>query len=627
MNKKLISFLILVTGPLLVFVFSKDSLADEEGRPFTVRDSVEMSYFGTVFNSNPRLSHDDGVVSPDGRFFVKMTHRGVLPDGVTEGTIWLFDAADVMQSVNNPKANLPLPTELVRMSATINGLTADFYERGNILFQLMWSEDSRYLYFLGRDGRENRQLFRVEILSGELEALSLEDQDVMTYTHSADAIAYLAGPNVNEQEAWVSAGPGIPDIVVGTGTPLLPLLYPNFRGYDTTKPLVLEAWQVREHTLEPLIDKNTGAPLQITTRHSEVAASASSDGTHKLLTDELFDEYGWSSSSSRKLENTSNLRLSISEALNEQPVLVATDSVTGQSRTIFDPNPQLAGIEMASVSAYEWQDSHGRKNHGLLVTPPGFDSARRYPLVIQTHGFNAYRFFRVGYSDTANAGRALVSRGIVVLQVQEQYSKEEQPWKDLAKTGLDVYLGAIDQLSESGIINPEKVGITGYSESGLLSVASLTKAPDRFAAAFIANSDPLTITGYYSYVDSPLHGVTAALLGAAPYGEGLSDWIERSPSMSTEKIQAPILISATDPWHLLSLWDLYAALRYQGKPVELQYIRTGRHNIKKPLHKIAHQEMLVDWFDFWLNDSEDVDPDKAGQYKRWQGLRGVADER
>jgi hypothetical protein len=90
---------------------------------------------------------------------------------------------------------------------------------------------------------------------------------------------------------------------------------------------------------------------------------------------------------------------------------------------------------------------------------------------------------------------------------------------------------------------------------------------------------------------------------------------------STDKITAPVLFQPTDPEYLLSMYDMYGALLDQGKPVELQYIRGGIHNISKPLEVFAHQEMIVDWFDFWLNGHEDPDPGKAEQYARWRKLR------
>jgi dipeptidyl aminopeptidase/acylaminoacyl peptidase len=248
--------------------------------------------------------------------------------------------------------------------------------------------------------------------------------------------------------------------------------------------------------------------------------------------------------------------------------------------------------------------------------------------VIQTHGFYANRFFTVGYSSTSNAGRALAGRGIVVLQVEEPNSQSAESWRDGVELGMDVYLAAIDQLAREGIVDPSKVGISGFSYSGWLVATSITRAPTRFAAAEIANSDPVTLTGYFQYVDTPLAQSEAdAYVGARPYGEGLQDWIKRVPSLSTEKILAPVLFQAGDPWHLIGFWDMYAAMRDQRKPVELQYIRGGQHIMTKPLEKLAHQELLVDWFDFWLNNHEDGGSVKLEQYARWRNLRkslGVA---
>jgi hypothetical protein len=53
------------------------------------------------------------------------------------------------------------------------------------------------------------------------------------------------------------------------------------------------------------------------------------------------------------------------------------------------------------------------------------------------------------------------------------------------------------------------------------------------------------------------------------------------------------------------------------------YIRAGQHNLSKPLEILAHQEMLVDWFDFWLRGHEDPSPCKVEQYARWEKLRAL----
>ena len=726
-------------------------------RRFTVRDSIEMSHFGTIIDSQPDELDDDGVLSPDGRHLVKLTHRGVLPGGQTEGTIWLWDAESIRQAVLDSRRAVPSPMPLARVSSATNGL--DFVaERDNVISLLKWADDSRSLYFLARDGGDSRQLFRVDIASRKVTPLTPRNQNVVDFALSSSAIAYLENDAVAPDDQWRSTGSGIPDVITGTGSSFLDLLYPHAAADQFHDPVELGVWAIRDSTATPVTDTQTHRPLKIVTKYIDEALSLSPDGrSAATVTVETppeavgkrsvnapvvtlhyrrFDlEKGlqtpidvpvveseenrfratWSptgqwialtnvasvtephekvSSSSacdvavasvndhamqcisfpkekttgfvysinwrqngaelsvRFRQHTANvytdkvvryvrgrwlpnrgwnkpvglpMTLTVREAVNEPPVLLASDSYTGKQRVIFDPNPQLAGIALGTVVPYQWKDSYGRTIKGGLVKPPNWTASRRYPLVLQTHGFDAQQFYRVGYSETSNAGRALAGRDIIVLQVSEPHNRFARSWQDPMENGTKVYLAAIDQLAAEGLIDPTKVGITGYSRSGHRASAAITFAPDRFAAAFLSNTDPGSLSDYFTYVDyfSPdVVDLTAQIMaGAKPYGPGLQKWVERAPGFSTDRIKAPVLISAANPFHLINLWALYASLRDQGKPVDLQYIRSGEHNIAKPLHKLAHQEILVDWFDYWLNGHEDVNPDKVVQYERWRHLR------
>jgi dienelactone hydrolase len=751
-------------GAIIANVAPAGDAPSEIKKRFEVRDSVEMSYFGTLFSSLPLDLDDDGILSPDGRWLVKITHRGVLPQGVTEGTIWLFDASAVMRSIDQARVPLSHPEPLVRISAAVNGI--DFVsDRGNTISQLQWLPDSRGLTFLGRDARENRQLFVVDLQTHRVSNLTPPDQDVLSYVITKTGFLYFAAADRQEHQEWWSTGPGIPDIGIGTGTSLIQLLYPHWTGDRCCVPLKLSLWQVRDHNVTPVTRASEASQVSVVTRYGAQVMSLSPDesklatiefehppqngsegdlkytiidlktGANEVLADAPVAPNGdgysggryraaWSpdgasvaisllgpankqSASETHLPvacavavatlvshrmqcamvpvpnnadgvlysmawNPSGtefraryrqwngnfyedellehrhgawivrakhlppanlpLQLTVREALNDPPVLLATNPKSHQNRVIFDPNPQLANIELGSVSVYAWKDLHGRSIQGGLVKPSGYVPGRRYPLVIQTHGFSSTSFFRVGHGETANAGRALTSRDIIVLQVAEPFEPYYRTWQAAKENGTDVYLAAIDQLTSEGVIDPKKVGITGYSATGLFVANSITRAPERFSAAALSNTDPGSLTDYYSFIDYPdpeyaQHNAQVVVGGAKPYGEGLKLWLERAPEFSTDKITAPILLSLASPQDLMGEWSFYAALRDQGKPVELQYMRSGQHNLSKPLQRFAQQEMLVDWFDFWLNKHEDADPSKANQYARWRRLRELKDAR
>ena len=738
----------------LAVLLSTSVFADGK-RHFETRDSIEMSYFGTLSSSSAPLDiDDDGIVSPDGQWIVKITHRGVLPEGVTEGTLWLFDARAMKLSINHPSAKIPTPIPLAKVSAAVNGI--DFVaDRSNTIYQVKWGNNSRTLSFLGRDHQENRRLFQVDLQTRKVSALTPVSQDVVNYVTASKGFVYLAAADRQEEQEWWSTGPGIPDIESGTGSSLINLLYPHFLGDACCRPIELQIWRVLDGRATPLVERQTGHPATVVSKYGAEVMSLSpdesnlvtiaydsaprSDGDPPLryrrvdmnngISEALLDtpvvpsnsgfggryravwspdgreiaisllsepriagsaagkptscnvaivavatkqmecvmpsreraggvlySMSWNSSGQQLrvryrqrgdalyeddvLERKDGrwiagskqlppqdlpLQLTIREGLDEPPVLLATDSETRKSRVVFDPNPQLANIDFGSVSVYEWKDSHGRTVQGGLAKPPGYGPGRRYPLVIQTHGFDPHEFFRVGYGETVNAGRALAGRGMMVLQVAEPYEPYSGSWQAAMENGTNVYLAAIKKLAAEGLIDPKKVGLTGYSATGLFVSNAITHAPDRFAAAALSNTDNGSLTNYYTYIDylGPRYAKYAADLfaGDRPYGPGLQKWIERAPEFSTDKITAPVLLSPASPHNLITLWSLYAELRDQGKPVELQYIRSGQHNLTKPLERFAQQEMLVDWFDFWLNDHEDATPAKAAQYVRWRKLR------
>jgi len=113
------------------------------------------------------------------------------------------------------------------------------------------------------------------------------------------------------------------------------------------------------------------------------------------------------------------LEVTVRQGLNDPPVLLASDSKTQVSRAIWDPNPQLKNLALGEAKVYQWKDKAGRAWKGGLFKPVPYESGRRYPLVIQTHGFSETEFRPSGLFPTAFAARALAGAGLVVLQVQD----------------------------------------------------------------------------------------------------------------------------------------------------------------------------------------------------------------
>lgn len=332
---------------------------------------------------------------------------------------------------------------------------------------------------------------------------------------------------------------------------------------------------------------------------------------------------GWNKVESSSVDDH-ELGLSVYQDLNRPPVLIAARSRSQESNLIWDPNPQLATVALGKASLYTWQDKEGRSRRGILVFPPDYVPGKRYPLVVQTHGFEPNKFFADGIYTTGSGGRALCGRGMIVLQT-EQYSKTEDPRRD-AEIEMEAFQSAIDQLSNDGVIEPKRVGIIGFSFTVYHTLYALTHYPNLFAAASITDGNDLSYWLYLLWTDIPFAQQMAETAngGVKPFGkEGLTKWQESAPGFNLDRVQSPLLISCLEEGTLVGTWDIYGGLRTLQKPVDLLWLRNedAPHVLVQPHHRYLSQQTAVDWFDFWLNGYEDPNPEKAAEYVRWRELR------
>jgi dipeptidyl aminopeptidase/acylaminoacyl peptidase len=308
-------------------------------------------------------------------------------------------------------------------------------------------------------------------------------------------------------------------------------------------------------------------------------------------------------------------------------MLVATDSQSKATRVLWNPNPQLSEVALGKVSVFKWKDKAGQEEVGGLYLPPEYDPGQRYPLVIQNHGFSESDFAASGAFPTAFAAQELAAAGIVVLQVRGANCSTATP--EEAPCNVAGYEAAVGKLVADGLVDPDRLGIIGFSRTCYHVLEALTASTLHFKAASI--TDGVNV-GYLQYLTGVDAGGNAfahefdAMIGARPFGDGLQQWLKRSPEFNITKITTPLQVVALDPSSVLGMWEPYAALRYLGKPVDLIVLGDGTHILTNPGDRMASQGGTVDWFRFWLTGQEDADPAKKEQYARWRELRKLQEE-
>ena len=328
------------------------------------------------------------------------------------------------------------------------------------------------------------------------------------------------------------------------------------------------------------------------------------------------------------------LKIALDEKLDSPARIYASAPDSDKKTLLLDLNPQFQELEFGPVEQIRWRASNDTEVTGGLYFPPDYRPGQRYPLVIQTHGFDAHRFSMDGLNEWSGgfAARALAAKGILVLQtydfVEDKDHDQVESDRSLGATlqqsfkrfAALTYERAIDDLDSRGLIERDKVGISGFSRTVCFVAYMLTHSDHKFAAAALTDG---VDCGYCQYLAFPSWAWDFEALngGVSPFGSGLDVWLKESPSFNLGKVHTPMRIVAFGSESILEMWEWYSALTLQKKPVDFSEIPDASHLMQRPWDRRIAQQGLVDWFCFWLKSEEDPDPAKADQYERWRELQ------
>jgi dipeptidyl aminopeptidase/acylaminoacyl peptidase len=181
---------------------------------------------------------------------------------------------------------------------------------------------------------------------------------------------------------------------------------------------------------------------------------------------------------------------------------------------------------------------------------------------------------------------------------------------------------AIESLSAGGLIDRERVGISGFSHGEEIAGYAITHTRLFRAASNAQMYDPC----FYGLGGELWHQLFATW-GLAGWTEGSTKnyWQQIAISMNAEKVNTALLQNLSDTEYVGDM-ATYRALKDLGKPIEVHIYPNELHVRNQPKHKLEIYDRNVDWFSFWLMNEEDPDPAKAEQFTRWRSLRRTAEK-
>jgi acylaminoacyl-peptidase len=283
-----------------------------------------------------------------------------------------------------------------------------------------------------------------------------------------------------------------------------------------------------------------------------------------------------------------------------RPADVATATLSGRSKTLTALNDDLLGTKtQGAVRGISWKSAHDQRDiQGWVITPPDFDPARKYPLILEIHGgpFAAY-----GPNYSAEM-QLYAAAGYIVLYCNPRgstsYGEEFGNLIHHAYPGFDYddLMSGVDAVIAEGHVDPDNLFVTGGSGGGVLTAWIVGKT-DRFRAAVVAkpviNWSSFVLTSdfnnfFYKY-----------WFGAQPWEQPEEYW-KRSPLSLVGHVKTPTMLLTGESDYRTPIGEseqFYQALKLRKVDTIMVRIPEASHGMTaRPSNLIAKVDNILAWF-------------------------------
>jgi dipeptidyl aminopeptidase/acylaminoacyl peptidase len=265
----------------------------------------------------------------------------------------------------------------------------------------------------------------------------------------------------------------------------------------------------------------------------------------------------------------------------------------------------LSGIRLGKVERLRVKSADGTPVDAFLTLPPNAPAGQRLPTILRIHGGPTSQYsvgFQLEWQMLAAHGYAVVAanpRG------STGYGRDfsRAIWADWGNKDYEDVMAAVDAAVASGVADPERLGVGGWSYGGILTDYVLTKTA-RFKAATSGASE----TNYLAnYGTDHYQREWEAELGLPWKTTEL--WMKMSPFFQVEKITTPTLLlcgGADINVPCLNSEQLFQALRRLGRPAELVVYPEQFHSLDKPTYIKDRFDRYLAWYDKYLKGAPEA---------------------
>ena len=259
-------------------------------------------------------------------------------------------------------------------------------------------------------------------------------------------------------------------------------------------------------------------------------------------------------------------------------------------------NKALNGVTRASVEKLQFKSADETLVEAFYYRPIDFDGSKRYPTILWLHGGPAsqftYDFSTIGQLYAANGYAVIMPNPRGSVGYGEAFAKGT-----VAKWGerdFEDVMAAVDYGIDIGLVDPDRLGVGGWSYGGILTNFVITQT-DRFEAAMSGASLGLTTANYGHDHYQLMYELEFGLPWEFP-----ERWVRLSPFSNVQNITTPTLwMGGALDWNvpIINSEQMYIGMKRLGRDTQLVVYPGEHHGIRRPSFERDRLERWLAWFD------------------------------
>jgi dipeptidyl aminopeptidase/acylaminoacyl peptidase len=315
--------------------------------------------------------------------------------------------------------------------------------------------------------------------------------------------------------------------------------------------------------------------------------------------------------------NTNTIAL-IRSSFSEPPEVWAGELMDLHQITHVNDGLKPLWGEAKSIEWTNSRDPDGKSGtfniQGWLLLPAHYDPAKKYPLVVYVHGGpSAANMPRWPYAGYGAVPFSALDYFVLMPNPRGSYGQGEAftqaNRKDFGYGDLRDILAGVDALEKQYPIDNHRVGITGWSYGGFMTMFAVTQT-HRFRAA-VSGAGLADWLSYYG--ENSIDQWMIPFFGSSVYDDPRVYYKSSAMTFITQ-VKTPTLVVVGDrdgECPAPQSFEFWHALRDLGVPTQLVVYPNEGHGFANPEHRRDVLERALGWFDLYMPPSSDG-PAQAG---------------